>query len=515
MITGKPTYEELEQRIKELEKEASERKQVEEASNRLASIVEFSDDAIISKTLDGIIVSWNKAAEKIYGYSEKEVQGKSISILCPPSLPSEVPKILNRIKRGKYVDRYETIRQRKDGSLIDASITISSLKDNKGRIIGASTIARDISERKRTEKAIREGEKRFRNLVENSLTGISIIQDNQIVYQNSEQEKLLGPLPRVAILADIESIHPDDVENVKEFHQQVITGDIKTTDIDFRFYPMEKKESKTGMKWVYCRTSAIKYRGKDAILVNIMDMTKAKELEHLLRIQDKMTSLGRVTAGIAHEIRNPLSGINIYLNTLEKIYDKTESLDKVKQILKKLQSASRKIESVIRRVMDFSKPSEPKLILADLNKPIEAAISLSTVTLRKSGIKIEKALAENLPKCRLDPHLIEEVILNLIYNAAEAMKNVDSTKIIRISSSKENSTICVSISDSGLGVPLELRDKIFDPFYTTKNGNTGIGLSLSYRVITDHGGSLDVSKSKLGGAEFILKIPIKKGTDEK
>ena len=242
---------------------------------------------------------------------------------------------------------------------------------------------------------------------------------------------------------------------------------------------------------------------------SFLDITRAKELEHLLRIQDKMTSLGRVAAGIAHEIRNPLSGINIYLNTLEKIYDRAESLDKVKQILGQIQSASSKIESVIKRVIDFSKPSEPKLVLTDINQPIEEAINLSSVTLRKSGIKIEKILANDLPLCHVDPLLIEEVILNLVANATEAMKNMDGVKIIKVTSSMKKNRILIRVSDSGPGVNPGLKDKIFDPFYTTKNGSTGIGLSLCHRIITDHGGSLGVATSKLGGAEFVIEIPIK------
>jgi signal transduction histidine kinase len=194
---------------------------------------------------------------------------------------------------------------------------------------------------------------------------------------------------------------------------------------------------------------------------SFLDITRAKELEYLLRIQDKMTSLGRVAAGIAHEIRNPLSGINIYLNTLEKIYDRAESLDKVKQILGQIQSASSKIESVIKRVIDFSKPSEPKLVLTDINQPIEEAINLSSVTLRKSGIKIEKILANDLPLCHVDPLLIEEVILNLVANATEAMKNMDGVKIIKVTSSMKKNSILMRVSDSGPGVNSGLKDKIF------------------------------------------------------
>ena len=227
-----------------------------------------------------------------------------------------------------------------------------------------------------------------------------------------------------------------------------------------------------------------------------------------------MTSLGRVAAGIAHEIRNPLSGINIYLNTLEKIYDRAESLDKIKQILGQIQSASSKIESVIKRVIDFSKPSEPKLVLTDINQPIEEAINLSSVTLRKSGIKIEKILTNDLPLCHIDPLLIEEVILNLVTNATEAMKNMDGVKIIKVTSSMKKNRILIRVSDSGPGVNPGLKDKIFDPFYTTKNSSTGIGLSLCHRIITDHGGSLWVSTSKLGGAEFVIEIPIKEPSNK-
>lgn len=355
-----------------------------------------------------------------------------------------------------------------------------------------------------------KSEKRFREIVENSLAGIFIIQNDQIVYKNSEQKKLLGLLPQLFIQKDFESIHPDDVEKVKRNYQKIVLGEVRTLDMDFRFYPPSKMGSKLDRKWIYCRISLIEYSGKKAILFNIMDITRAKELERLLRIQDKMTSLGRVAAGIAHEIRNPLSGINIYLNTLEKIYNRAESFDKVKEIIGQMKSASSKIESVIRRVMDFSKPSEPKFVLADINQPLEEAINLSSVTLRKSGIKIEKDLADNLPPCHADPHLIEEVILNLIINAAEAMKNMDKEKKIEIISSRSNNRIFVKVSDSGPGISSDLKEKIFDPFYTTKNGSTGIGLSLSHRIITDHGGAFGVFTSKWGGAEFKIELPIKK-----
>lgn len=385
------------------------------------------------------------------------------------------------------------------------------LKEEKSLINAiAGRLGRTI-ERRQAEVALLESEKRFRDLVENSLTGISIVQNGQVIFQNQEQERLLGPLPRSTILGDFKNIHPDDVGKVKNLSQEISSGEIKRLDVDFRLNPESKDEEDINMKWVYCRAMLITYRGEESILVNMIDMTKTKDLEQMLIMQDKMASLGRVAAGIAHEIRNPLSGVNIYLNTLGKIYDKIENRAKVERILGQIKSASNKIESVIRRVMDFSKPSEPKFSKIDINFPILEAINLTAVTMRKSEIKIEQALAENLPSCHADPNLIEEMVLNLINNASDAMRNFKGKKEILITSELINDNIVVKVGDSGPGVSEDIKAKIFDPFYTTKHDSTGIGLSLCHRIANDHGGTLSLKTSKLGGAEFRIEIPKQKG----
>ncbi len=386
-----------------------------------------------------------------------------------------------------------------DPFLQEEKVLLSAIAKRTGKII----------EQKRTEAALFEMEKRFRDLVENAIIGIAIIQNDQVIYQNPVQERLCGPLPRKTKLVEIESMYPDDIEKVKEFYKNISSKMLRIQETDFRFYPPEKVGSTCDLRWVHCQANAINYQGKDAILINMMDVTRAKQLEAFLRSQDKMSSLGHVAAGIAHEIRNPLSGINIYLNALEKLYDKGENGGKIGQILVQIQSASNKIESVIRRVMDFSKPSNPKFVLTDLDQPVEDAVGLASVTLRKRGIKIEKKLAHDLPMVNADAQLIEEVVLNLITNAAEAMKNAKDQKQIEIISFAENNHVCVRVSDSGPGVPLELREKIFDPFFTTKTESTGIGLSLCHRIVSDHEGNLQVSENRWGGAAFTIRLPIK------
>ncbi|MFC1577405.1 PAS domain S-box protein [Thermodesulfobacteriota bacterium] len=452
------------------------------------------------------VKDFNRSGEEIENVDRDKVIGRRVTDVFPGVKNSGLFDVLQRVWQSGIPEHFS-------GGVYQDHRTPPSWRENyvyklsSGEIVA---VYQDVTREKLAQKALEESEKRFRDLVENSHTGISIIQDNQVVYQNQEQERLIGPLPRSYLLADFEKIHPDDVETVTRLSQRIDRGEIQTLETEFRFYSHGTSKNARDMKWVYCRALSIDYRGKKAILFNMIDMTQAKEMEKLLAIQDKMASLGRVAAGIAHEIRNPLSGINIYLNTLKKLHHKKGSEEKVKQILAQIQSASHKIESVIRRVMDFAKPGEPRLALIDLNQPIAEALNLSAVTMRKSGVELERALSEGLPLCKADAALIEEMALNILNNAAEAMKTMEAGKKIVVTSNLADERIILTFSDSGPGIAPDVKDKIFDPYFTTKSDGTGIGLSLSHRIVTDHGGSLTVADSNLGGAEFRIIIPIKR-----
>jgi len=356
-----------------------------------------------------------------------------------------------------------------------------------------------------TQRAITEN--RFRDLVENSLAGILLIQDNAIIYRNPEQKRLFGPLPAHFRPDAFAGVHPDDLHKVETAYDRVSRGETDSVDVDFRFYPLRKNGGAQAMKWVFCRASRIDYQGRETVLVSMIDITRNKELEQIVRIQDKMSSLGRVAAGIAHEIRNPLSGINIYLDTLAKIHARGENLATAGEIIVQAQAASGKIESVIRRVMDFSKPGQPQLVMADVNQPVENALSLCAAALRRDGVALEQDLADDLPRCRLDVSLIEQVMLNLLTNAAEALRHAEVKKI-SVRTALEQEAVVIRVGDSGPGIPEGLRDKVFDPFYTTKSDGTGIGLSLCQRIISDHHGSLIVEESAWGGAEFVIALRI-------
>ncbi len=428
---------------------------------------------------------------------------------------SEFAKLVDQ---GSHVLEYRF--QHKDGSyrwMRDELRLLFGDHSNAVEVFGSWT---DISDIKQTEEALRKSEQQFRDLIENSPVCIAIVQNDRVVYENPELKKIYSLSSEDNLLKFIDYVHSDDVEKIKQAYESIVSEETDTVDIDFRFHPPSDNGNKGGMRWFQCRVTRFIYQGRRALLLNAIDITESKQLEQQLLIKNKMLSLGRVAAGIAHEIRNPLTGINTYLYTVEDLCDSDqlsgEDMDIIRQIISQIQVASNKIESVIKRVMDFSKPGAPRMVRADINASLEAAIELSAVSLRKNDIKIEKFLAPDLPQCYADPHLIEQVVLNLITNAARAMeKSNGRAKLVEIKSSAQNNTLCIQVADSGPGVPVELREKIFDPFFTTKEDGSGIGLNIAQRIVADHNGSITLRCSRSGGAEFTIELPIERRIDNR
>lgn len=363
-----------------------------------------------------------------------------------------------------------------------------------------------VIQKRRAEDALRESERQFRDLVENSPNGISIIRKGQLMYSNPRQVKLMGNLGTFDD-PDFDRIYEEDFDKVNNFYESLKNDRPEVFEMDFRFYSLEEGEDKQKLKWVNCLVSIINYKGRTALLLNTLDITRAKELERLLMVQDKMASLGHVAAGIAHEIRNPLSGINIYQRVLKKNFDKPGKQEKVKRTINEIGVASGKIEAVIKRVMDFTKPCEPRFASMDINKPVHDVLRLANTIYRQSGITINTLLTENLPPCRGESQLIEEVILNLINNSADAMKGQGASKIIQITTFLEDQNLIISVSDNGPGISRKVQERLFEPFFTTKKHSTGIGLSICQRAIADHGGFLRVESNEGHGAKFIIGLP--------
>ena len=376
--------------------------------------------------------------------------------------------------------------------------------------IAAALYRLDLEEKQTSsELATQKSRKRFKTLIENSLNYISIIQNHEIVYQKPGLRKVHSLMTHVFKPLQFSHVYAGDRKRIRWKYQALLAGQIQRMEEDFRYYPKGADQENAEVRWALISATIIDYLGVKSVLTNIMDITDSKEVEHFLRIQDKMTSLGRVTAGIAHEIRNPLSGIYIYLKALKKIYKEMGDITKVVSIIDKIELASDKIESIIKRVMDFSKPGEPRFIFANINTYIDEVTKLTAVTLRKNGIQFVKQLDPDMPECYVEPHLIEQVILNLITNAAEAMKNFSGEKQIQLSTTSTADHVIIQVKDTGPGIPISRQGKVFDPFYTTKSNSSGIGLSICHRIILDHGGVLKLSSAENKGTRFTIELPLK------
>ena len=367
---------------------------------------------------------------------------------------------------------------------------------------------------KKSEIALLESKGRLANLVVNALVGIAIIQNDTIVYQNPAQQEIFEGLAEPLPLNDLKCVHADDLKKVKAVYQGITAGKTRRAELDFRFNVPERRTSRPVTKTVQCRASVYRHQNEDAVLLNMMDMTHARELENLMMIKGKMASLGRVATGIAHEIRNPLTGINSYLFTLEDLASQDsvdpENLKLIRQITSQIQVASNRIESVIKRVLDFSRPNKPKMEMIKINDAVEEAISLSTVTIRKMGIDLETDIQADMPLYYGDNLLMGQVVLNLLTNAAKALDKSEGEKRIRVATLTRKGRVMVRVADSGPGIPMDMEEKVFDPFFTTSADGAGIGLSISQRIIADHGGKITIGRSSWGGAEFVIDLPVEK-----
>ena len=357
-----------------------------------------------------------------------------------------------------------------------------------------------------TEKDLLKSKKRFSSAFNESPISLAIVdfEKGKRIAVNEKFIEFFG-YSRAQLLSDNLYQTPlaaDERELMEAVDQIKLDGFLQD-------YPFRMVTKNGDFRDLLLSASRISNEFKNQFIFSYLDITRAKELEKLVEIQDKMSALGRVSAGISHEIGNALASMNIELFNLHKIYHKDENIksEEIKEIYDNFHSVYNRIKSIVKSVTDFSNPGELKFALTDINKPINTVIGLVEISLKNKGIRLEKMLTEEMKPCQADQKRIMQVILNIINNAAEALIDAEKSKRIKVISSVNNDRIIVRISDSGPGVSPGLREKVFDPFYTTKTRGTGIGLSLCQRIITDHGGLINVSSSKWGGAEFNIEIP--------
>jgi|GEM_PF-1100325 len=613
-------------------RDITRQKKEEEKVNRLAAIVQYSDDAMFTVSLEGIITQWNNGARKIYGFQPEEVIGKSIEVTVPPDRQAEIPLLINRLRHGEHVAHFETIRMRKDGRNFDASLTLSPVLDSAGAVTGISTVARDISRWKKTERLMAEKEKAMRESFEFLRVLIEAIpnpvfyKDTAGVYRgcNKALELFLGKgraeiigktafdvAPRelaelyqakdtalisthpakqvyeakvryadgtsrdvvfykatyadsngaaagvVGVIIDVTEQKRSEVALVQsearyralfELAQDAIflMNDERFIDCNlralstfgcvredmigqfpFRFSPLIQPDGRNSaesakehikkayegvpqhFEWRHCRLdgtefdtevslSRLEIGGQFYLLALVHDLTERKSIER----RERLAQLGRIAADIAHEVNNPLMIIsgNAQLSLMEEGLSPSV-IDSLKIIMEQ----SLRAKEITLRLLKYARPGKGEAKDTVMNGVVENVVLMIEHPFALKNIKITRSYSNTLPRVTVDEAQMQEVFMNLLTNAKDAMPQGGA---ISIRTGVDNGMVRIDVIDSGTGMPPAVKERVFDPFFSTKEKGTGLGLAICYGIVKSYRGELKV-ESELGkGTVFSVFLPI-------
>ena len=523
-------------------RDITERRQAEEVRLRLGAIVESSDDAIIGKTLGGVITSWNKGAERLYGYAAEEAVGRPISMLVTPDRPQEIPDILARLKRGERIDHFETTRVRKDGEVIDVSLTISPIRNAEGTITGASTIARDITERRRGARELRESEERYRAFVRNSSEAIwrfelevpvpvdlPVDEQIELYYRHGYLAECNDAMAEMYGFASAEEIVGarfgdllvrDDPKNVK-FLRAFIESGYRMTEAESREVDREGRPKyflnnlvgiiEGGMllrAWGTQRDITQRQLAEEeraALLLR--ERAARREAEDANRLKDEFL------ATLSHELRTPLTAMLGWTKMLRMMdLDEATAAHALETIERNAQAQAQLVEDLL----DVSRIITGKLRLevspTELVPVVQAAMDAVRPAAAAKSIELRTALDPAAGPVSGDPARLQQVAWNLISNA---VKFTARGGRVEVRLERADSHVEFTVSDTGQGIAPEFLPYVFDRFRqadgstTRMHGGLGLGLAIVRHLVELHGGTVRAESAGAGhGATFKVQLPL-------
>jgi len=520
----------------EIARDVSGRARTDRLAYHFAALIESSEDAIISKDTNGIIQSWNKAAERLFGYTPEEIVGKSVRTLIPLECHYEEDEILTRIRRGDRVEHFETVRRAKDGTLIDISLTISPIRDNRGNVIGASKIARDIREKKRAEVLLEQQSKRLTALNQELEKRVeertADLRDIQTFYNHSSEcHAILRRRPDGTFQYD--EANPATLKLYGMTRDQVVgktTNELFSPKTAAELNAHFESALRSGAPYSYSRkhgssildaiaTPIPDEAGKPARLaVTARDVSERQNLEDQLRQAQKMEAVGQLTGGLAHDFNNLLQGIIGALDRAQLRIQQGRGSEADRFIGAAIESANR-AASLTHRLLAFSRRQTLDPKPTDANKLIAGMEDLINRTVGPS-IAVEVVGAAGLWLTIVDAPQLESAVLNLAINARDAMPN--GGKLIIETANKwldqragrerdlpPGQYVSVCVTDTGVGMPRDVVARAFDPFFTTKpmGQGTGLGLSMVYGFARQSGGQVRIYTEIGKGTTMCLYLP--------
>jgi two-component system NtrC family sensor kinase len=449
---------------------------------------------------------------KLLGYTPEEFVSLPIEeILAPASLQvamrvfhEELESELLRQKDGGRARIIEAELACKDGSTVWVEIKTAFLRDGTGSPIGVLGIAREITERRRAEQALKESEERYRGLFENSLEGIFTSDlDHNITSANRALGGLLDY--HVGELVGMnwkDIVHPESTESLfREYRKLLLTGKpIRGLVYECVTKDGERRLTESYVNLIKKANRPVGFQG------TVRDITEHKRRSEQLMMADRLASIGELASGAAHELNNPLTSV---IGFSQLLMDR-DVPDDIREDLKLIHDEAQRATSVVKNLLTFARRHPPAKQLSHVNSIIEDVLKLRAYEQRVRNIEVKKNLTPTLPRIMVDYFQMEQVFLNIVLNAEYSMTEAQNRGTLTITTSRRNNKVVISVADDGLGIRQEHVGQLFNPFFTTKKPGrgTGLGLSICHGIVTEHGGKI-YAKSKAGkGATFFVELPI-------
>jgi PAS domain S-box-containing protein len=478
----------------------TQRKQDERTNYLLAAIVDSSDDAIVSKTLQGIITSWNKSAEKLFGYSAAEAVGQHITLIVPPDRLAEESDILSRLSRGEKIDHCETVRRRKDGSLVEVSLSISPVKDSAGRIVGASKVARDITAQKRAERALRESEQRYRTVTDAAPLMVWMSGPDKLCYYfNKGWLDFVGrTLEQESGNGWTENIHPDDSDRFQRIYASCFDAR-RPFEMEYRL------RHHTGQyRWIFDRgLPRFAPDGTfEGYVGGCLDIHDRKEAAERIRVADETLRLMKTQDEERRRIARDLhdsAGQTLTVLSLSL----AQLINQAELIAPDLARQGKEIEQVVqqlyREIRTTSYLLHPPL-LDEAGLPSALGWYVQGVA-QRSGIAIDLDITDNFG--RLPPDM-ELAIFRMVQECLTNILRHSESKTARIRVARERESIRLEVRDQGKGISPERLAEIH-------SRGSGVGISgIRERLRQFHG---DVKVESTGaGTTVLASIPLPPAT---
>jgi PAS domain S-box-containing protein len=461
----------------------------------IQSFFEHTHDSITILDINGKVLAVNAGFEKMYGWQEDEVKGNMIQDLMPES-EGDIINIVQKVAYGKSFIAYEATRQRKDGREITINMTVSPIKNKFGKIVQMATISRDITGQREAEKKLLKKELELQDTIRRQQGIIFKFkkQDNRFIHTLCDGQLLyeLNYRPEQIVDKDLsEFLHEHVSDFMRDYYEQAWQGNDITFEAVLRdricvitLRPIKREEEEVM-----------------EVIGSCMDISQLKKTEELLQKSEKLAVVGELAAGLAHEIRNPLTTLKGFTQLIE-----SQNGQANKTYTNLMLSALDRIEMITNEFMAVAKPQVIKFQEHDLIALTKQVVSFSASQALLKNVDIIEHFDDIHATLICEGNQIKQVLINLIKNGIEAMPNGGK---LEISLNQVENGLQIKIKDSGIGIPEDILPKLGEPFYTLKEKGTGLGLMVSFRIIESHKGTISFESEENEGTTVIITLPYK------